>query len=310
MKPNILFADKESEWAEWQPCLTRAFADLGLAAHLHRDRSTPDAVDYIIYSPGSGMSDFTPFTNLKAVFSTWAGVEKIAPNQTLNVPLTRMVDPGLVEGMVEYCLGHILRYHLNIDAHLNATTWQPDLMPPLARSRKVGVLGLGQLGLAVADAARSLNFEVHGWSRRAKDHSGLNCHSGDDGLRAILGLAEILVVLLPLTPQTENTLDKDALALMPPGARIINPGRGPLIDDDALLAALDTGQIGHATLDVFREEPLPDAHPYWVHPDVTVTPHIAADTRAETAAHVIAENLRRALVGQPLLHLVDRSAGY
>lgn len=310
MIPNILYADTDREWADWQPCLTRAFADLGLEAHLHRDQSAPEVVDYIIYSPGSGLSDFTPFSNLKAVFSTWAGVEKIAPNQTLNVPLTRMVDPGLVEGMLEYCLGHILRYHLDIDANIKATSWQHDLMPPLARSRKLGVLGLGQLGLAVADAARSLKFEVHGWSRRAKDHPGLHCHSGEDGLRAVLGLSEILVLLLPLTPQTENTLDADALALMPKGARIINPGRGPLIDDTALLSALDSGQIGHATLDVFREEPLPGTHPFWAHPSVTVTPHIAADTRAETAAHVIAENLRRALSGEPLLHLVDRRAGY
>jgi glyoxylate/hydroxypyruvate reductase A len=118
------------------------------------------------------------------------------------------------------------------------------------------------------------------------------------------------VTLLPLTPETENLLDAARLALPARGAALINPGRGPLIDDDALLAALDTGRIGHATLDVFRTEPLPRDHPYWAHPRVTVTPHVASATRPATAAQVIVENIRRAEAGEPLLHLVDRARGY
>jgi glyoxylate/hydroxypyruvate reductase A len=140
--------------------------------------------------------------------------------------------------------------------------------------------------------------------------AGVECLSGEEGLNMALGRAEILILLLPLTSATRDLLNADRLALMPEGAFIINPGRGPLIDDEALLAALDSGRIEHATLDVFRVEPLPAEHAFWAHPKVTVTPHIASDTRAETAARVIAENIRRGEAGETFLHLVDRSAGY
>ena len=165
---------------------------------------------------------------------------------------------------------------------------------------------MGALGSACADALRALNFPVTGWSRTEKTGQ---LH-GEHGLRMALSTAQILITLLPKTPETENLLNADRLALLPRGAVILNPGRGPLIDDDALLAALDRGQIGHATLDVFRVEPLPQDHPYWTHPNVTVTPHIAADTRAITSSKVIAENIRRGEAGEPLLHLVDRRLGY
>jgi glyoxylate/hydroxypyruvate reductase len=140
--------------------------------------------------------------------------------------------------------------------------------------------------------------------------AGLTCHHGAEGLERVLSAAQVVVTLLPATPETENLLDARHLALLPRGAALINPGRGSVIDDGALLDALDSGQVGQATLDVFRTEPLPPEHPYWAHPRVCVTPHIAADTRPETAAQVIAQNIRRALEGAPLLHLVDRAAGY
>ena len=159
-------------------------------------------------------------------------------------------------------------------------------------------------------ALAALKFDVSGWSRRPKKINAITCYSGDDGLREVIASSDILVLLLPLTTATENLLNADSLALMPKKASILNPGRGQLIDDDALLAALDTGQIGSATLDVFRVEPLPAEHPFWAHPRVTVTPHIASETRAETAATVIAENIRRGEAGEPFLHLVDRNAGY
>lgn len=126
----------------------------------------------------------------------------------------------------------------------------------------------------------------------------------------MLRQSQILILLLPSTAATENTLNAETLAMLPKGAFIINPGRGPLIDDNALLAALDSGQIGHATLDVFRVEPLPQDHPFWAHPKVTVTPHIASETRAPSASRAIVENIRRGEAGEPFLYLVDRSAGY
>ena len=137
-----------------------------------------------------------------------------------------------------------------------------------------------------------------------------SCLHGEAGLEAALRGAAIVVPLLPKTPETENLLDARRLSWLPKGAVILNPGRGPLIDDAALLAALDAGQVGHATLDVFRVEPLPKAHPYWTHPRVTVTPHIAADTRASGASQVLVENIRRGEAGVPFLHRVDRGLGY
>jgi glyoxylate/hydroxypyruvate reductase A len=172
------------------------------------------------------------------------------------------------------------------------------------------MLGLGALGTACAQMLAHLGFPVTGWSRRAKDIPGITCLSGEDGLQAALQAADILVLLLPLTDETENLLDARTLALLPEGSMIVNPGRGPLIDDEALIAALDRGQVAHATLDVFREEPLPPEHPFWAHPGVTVTPHIASETRPETAAQVVAENIRRGEAGAPFLHLVDRAHGY
>ena len=268
-------------------------------------------VDYLIYAPNGPISDFAPFTRAKAVLGLWAGVEKIVGNPTLKIPLTRMVDYGLTEGMVEWVTGHTLRHHLGMDRHILGQDgeWR-GFVPPLARDRTVAVLGLGALGSACASALAALNFNVLGWSRREKTIENITCYHGNDGLDQVLAQAEIVILLLPLTTGTENLLNAQRLSITPKGAMIINPGRGPLIDDEALIAALDSGQISHATLDVFRSEPLPKNHPYWTHPQVTVTPHIASETRPDSSARVIAENIRRSEAGLPLLHIVDRNAGY
>ncbi|WP_037316984.1 2-hydroxyacid dehydrogenase [Ruegeria halocynthiae] len=310
MPVNVLFSARPALWPVYEPLLTKGLTEAGLDFHLATDID-PDQVDYVVYAPSGGLLDFTPYTRLKAVLSLWAGVEKIAGNETLTVPLARMVDHGLTQGMTEWVVGHVLRYHLGMDQHITVQdgVWTPDV-PPLAPERQVCILGLGALGQVAARALAALNFDVTGWSRTAKDIPGITCLHGDDGLHATLAQAEILVLLLPDTPATEHILNPDTLALLPKGACIINPGRGPLIDDDALLAALNTGQVGHATLDVFRVEPLPVDHPYWAHPNVTVTPHIASETRPVTAAQVICDNIRRSEAGEPFLHLVDRSLGY
>ncbi|MDD9742040.1 MAG: glyoxylate/hydroxypyruvate reductase A [Marinovum algicola] len=307
---NILFAAGPDRWDDWAPPLRAALDQAGLGYALAQDMA-PEVVDYIVYAPDSALQDFTPFTRCKAVLNTWAGVEAVVGNQTLTQPLARMVGGGLTEGMVEYVLGHSLRHHLGMDAHIvnpdHDWHWAP---PPLASERRVTVLGLGALGAEVAQKLAGVGFAVTGWSRRPKEIGGVRTLNGDDGLAEALRGAEILVLLLPDTPATENILDAEALALLARGAFVINPGRGPLIDDQALLAALDSGQIGHATLDVFREEPLPKNHPFWAHPGVTVTPHVASETRAASGAGVIAENILRGEAGQPFLHLVDRTAGY
>jgi glyoxylate/hydroxypyruvate reductase len=311
MRPLVLFAGGEARWPDWEGPLGEALARAGIEADITTEAPAAK-VDFILYAPGDDTpDDFTRFSRCRAVFSLWAGVERIVTNRTLTQPLCRMVDPGLTRGMIEYVAGHVLRLHLGLDGVLAAQDgrWNP-VAPPLASERPVAMLGLGALGEACARALAGLGFEVLGWSRRPKSLPGIACHYGRDGLRHALGRAQIAVTLLPATAGTENILDAETLAWLPRGACIINPGRGSLIDDAALLAALDSGQLGQATLDVFRTEPLPADHPYWRHPKVTVTPHIAAETRPSTAAHVIAENIRRSLAGEPLLHVVDRASGY
>ncbi len=310
MTVNILFAAKAESWDAYQAPLTKALAEKDVTANLSRDIA-PDQVDYIVYAPNSTVQDFTPYTRCKAVLNLWAGVENVVGNTTLTQPLARMVDHGLTQGMVEWVTGHTLRHHLGMDRHIHGLKgeWIKEI-PPLAEDRHVTILGLGALGSACASAIAGLGFDVTGWSRSPRAVEGVRCLHGTDGLEQALTGAEIVVLLLPLTTATEDLMNADRLALVAQGGVILNPGRGALIDDAALLAALDSGQIGHATLDVFRVEPLPADHPYWAHPSVTVTPHIASETRASSASRVIAENVRRGEAGEPFLHLVDRSLGY
>ncbi|HGG05848.1 MAG TPA: glyoxylate/hydroxypyruvate reductase A [Aliiroseovarius sp.] len=310
MSVNVLFSARPALWQDYEGPLQTALRKAGVDARIARDFA-PEQVDYIVFAPNGPVRDFRPFTRCKAVLGLWAGVENIVGNETLTQPLARMVDPGLKEGMRDWVAGHVLRHHLGMDADIcrQDAHWV-EHTPPLARDRPIGFLGLGELGSYCAQALTGLGFPVVGWSRSPKQVDGVSTFSGPDGIGQVLRRAEILVLLLPLTGDTENILNADTLRQMPQGAVVINPGRGALIDDDALLDALNSGRIGYATLDVFRKEPLPQDHPFWAHPRVTVTPHIASATRPDTASEVIAENIRRGEAGAPFLHLVDRDAGY
>lgn len=307
---NVLFSAKPAAWAEYETPLNAAFADAGLSVKLSQDHA-PSDVDYIVFAPNGPVTDFSGYVKTKAVLSLWAGVETVVDNATLTQPLCRLVDTSLTAGMAEWVTGHTLRHHLGMDAHIRNQDgiWREDF-PPLAANRPVTILGIGALGAACGQALQQLGFPVTGWSRSAKDLPDIRCLHSQDGLRAALTDAQIVILLLPQTPDTNDILNADTLSLLARGAFIINPGRGPLIDDDALCAALDSGQVAHATLDVFRTEPLPADHPYWAHPGVTVTPHIASTTRPETAAEIICDNIIRSEAGQPLLHVVDRNRRY
>lgn len=311
MTVQIYFAAGARRWPDYAAVLPAALAEAGIDAQLRRDAPDPAAVDYIVFAPDGDITDFRPFARTRAVLNLWAGVERVVGNPTLTQPLCRMVDPGLTQGMVEWVVGQVLRHHLGLDRFVQATAPHWDqIAPPLAPERPVGILGLGALGAAAATALVRLGFDVRGWSRSPRQIEGVRGLHGQDGLAEVLARSQILITLLPLTAETENVIDAAALARMPAGAVLINPGRGALIDDAALLDALDAGRLAHATLDVFRTEPLPADHPFWTHPKVTVTPHVAAETRPATAARMLAENIRRDLDGLPLLHRVDRTQGY
>ena len=310
MTIKILFSANEENWKRYKAPLQDALDDKSLDYELGTT-ITPSEVDYIVYAPSSSLQDFSPYAKLKAVLNLWAGVEGVTNNKTLNVPLARMVDSGLTDGMVEWVTGHTLRHHLGIDKHIHGQDgiWR-SYVPPLAKDRVITILGLGTLGTACGIALKRLGFNVRGWSRREKRVDGIQCFYGDEQIDSSLMDADIVVLLLPDTPLTQNILNQHTLNLLKRGAFVLNPGRGPLIDDDALLAALDSGQIEHATLDVFRIEPLPQNHQYWSNNKVTVIPHKASETRPKTASQDIAMNIERAENGHELLYLVEGENGY
>jgi len=263
---RVLLSGPEVD-AKYASLLSAALTERGLAANLSTTHA-PETVDYIVLDPGGSLRDFRPFTRARAVLSLWAGVEVFARNDTLTQPLARMVDPAMTRGMTEYVVAHVMRHHVGMDRHIRGLKgeWRQDL-PKLAPERRVTILGMGELGQAAARALAGLGFPVTGWGRTAKDIAGLarNLH-GEAALDAALDGAEILVILLPRTPETENLIDAARLSRLAPGACLINAARGPILVDGDLLAALDSGHLGHATLDVFRVEPLPKDHPFWHHP--------------------------------------------
>ncbi len=277
------------------------------------DPGDPDAIEFaLVWQPPRGA--LRGFPNLKAIFSIGAGIDHLSSDPELpeGVPIVRMVEPGLTAGMVEFVVMSALYHHrfmLDYALQQRSKTWREIEQIPTTR-RRVGILGLGVLGGACADKLLDFGFPVAGWSRRPKDLPGVESFHGADGLTPFLKRSDILVCLLPLTPETEGILNAETLAALPRGAALISVGRGKHTFEADLLAALDSGQLGGATLDVFRDEPLPPDSPFWTHPRVVVTPHIASMTIAETAAEAVAANIRRIQAGQAPEHIVNLKRGY
>ncbi len=272
-----------------------------------------EEIDYALawhHAPGSLMA----YPRLKAIFSLGAGVEKLLRDRELppGVPIIRMVDPALTAGMTEYVLLHVLRYHRRqpeLEALQRRAEWV-ELENPPAWERRIGILGLGVLGSDAAAKLVGLGFQVAGWSRRPKEIVGVASFSGEAGLGPLLARSEILVCLLPLTGATQGILNARTLAQLPRGACLINAARGGHVVEGDLLAALDAGQIAHATLDVVSEEPLPAFHPFWRHPRVTLTPHVASLTWPPTAARHILTNIQACESGRPMSPVVDLEREY
>lgn len=261
----------------------------------------------------------TGLPNLAAIFSLGAGVDFLFADDKLpEVPIARVVDPDLTTRMSEYVVLHCLMYLRQQHRYMRqqqAKLWEDDRNQPAARSVRVGIMGLGELGLDAAAKLKLIGFDVAGWSRSPKSAEGLQTFSGEDGLKAFLARTDILVSLVPLTPQTRGILNAELFAGLARDGRLggpflINPGRGGLQVADDIVAALDAGTLKGATLDVFETEPLPVESPLWSHPGVTITPHNAAMSEPEVIASLVAAQIRRLEAGEPLLHAVDPARGY
>lgn len=307
----LLFCSTWSTPEAWRQAL-RAL-DPGIDFRVWPESGPAEEIDYVLawhHAPGS----LRKFPRLKAIFSLGAGVEKLLRDRELprGVPIVRMVDPTLTACMSEYVLLHVLRYHRRmpeLEAQQRRCEWV-ELDAPPARERRVGILGLGVLGSDAAVRLAGIGFQTAGWSRTPKAIPQVASFSGEAGLAGLLALSEILVCLLPLTRATQGILNARTLALLPRGACLVNAARGGHVVEQDLLAALDSGHIAHATLDVVSEEPLPPFHPFWRHPRVTLTPHNASLTWPPTAAKHILENIRRAEAGEPMSPIVDPAQEY
>jgi glyoxylate/hydroxypyruvate reductase A len=271
----------------------------------------PPADWAVVWAPPQAFIDEQ--TALKALFNTGAGVDALLK---LRLPpglrVVRLDDAGMSVQMAEYVCHAVIRHFREFDGY-EADTREGRWSYRKPRSRAdwpVGVMGLGVLGTRVAQALRVFDFPVHGWSRSPREVPGVVCHAGEAALDGFLASCRVLVNLLPLTPQTENILNRQTLGRLLPGGYLINVARGAHLVDDDLLALLDSGHLAGATLDVFRTEPLPAAHPFWTHPRLTVTPHTSARTLRDESIAQIAGKIAALQRGEPVAGVVDPVRGY
>ena len=307
----ILFRSGPAATARWRPLL-------GALMPEHEIRYWPEigdraAIDYaLVWQPEPGLLASLP--NLKLIVGLGAGVDHVLGDPLLpkGVPIVRLVDPYMTDAMSEYVVLSVLRLHrqdLDYLAQQRARIWV-EREQKNAAERPVGILGFGTLGQDAAKKLEALGFDVAGWSRGTKAIPGFACYSGPTGLDAMLARSEILVCLLPLTAETTGILGAAAFARLPRGAGLVNAGRGGHLVEGDLIPALDSGQLSGAVLDVVGAEPLPADHPFWHHPRIIVTPHIAAETHPPTAAVIIREAIRAHEAGLPVENRVDPTRGY
>src|SRR6516164_3429456 len=297
----LLFRSSVDSEARWKPQLNRLMPKLEV--RIWPEVGDPADIDYaLVWRPEPGLLASLP--NLKLILSLGAGVDHILgdPQLPRDVPIVRLVDPYMTDAMSEYVVLQVLRLHrqdLDYRAQQEAGIWR-ELAQKNAAERRIGILGAGALGQDAGRKLRGLGFDIALWSRSAKIVDGLASGAGAAGLPALLRRSEILVCLLPLTAETEGILNMSTFALLPKGAALINAARGGHLIEEDLLAALASGQLSAAVLDVFREEPLRAGHPFWRHPRIVMTPHVAAATHPPTAAPIILDNIRRFEEGRPL----------
>ena len=307
----LLFYSQFDDPADWKTHLCEALP--GLDFRIWPEVGDPADIEAaLVWKPPAG--ELRKFPNLRLIVNIGAGVDSIVKDESLpaGVPITRIVDPEMGRMMSQFVLAAVLRHYREFVSFARAQRerrWHY-IHPREAAACSVGVMGLGSLGGAAATELARQGFRVRGWSRTARHLEGVETYAGESGLAGFLRETEILVVMLPLTPQTEGLIDARVLGQLPRGAKFVNVGRGRVVDEDALIAALGSGQVSEATLDVMRVEPLPAESPLWDMDQVLITPHLASVGIPRTAARQVAENIRRARAGEPLLNVVDPKRGY
>lgn len=301
-------ADALESWlAQWREAMP------GESFVTDRSACDPEAIDIaIVANPPAGTLQGLP--RLQLIQSMWAGVDKLLADPTIptTVPLARMVDPAMNQAMAETALWAVLSLHRGFFAYAarqRAGAWRTHGQRR-ADEVHVVVLGLGQMGRTTALRLAGNGYSVSGWSTRELGLPGVVTHSGDASLTGLLAAADIVVNLLPLTPATVGLFDARSFVRMRQNASLVNLARGAHVVEADLLAALDSGHLRHAVLDVFHTEPLPSGHAFWSHPKVTLLPHAAAQTDLRSATQIAAANLRAWREGGPVASLVDRSRGY
>ena len=312
MRPALYIKDSASLaalWAEAAQKVLPAYDILTDLEGLDLDRLEVA----LVWKPKPGF--LASLKNLRLVVSVGAGVDHIVmsdPDFPRHIPLVRMVDPGLTQGMCDYvawaCLS-ILRRSRFLGEEQAAGRWKTAPLE-ISETKTVAVLGLGRIGLPVAQTLQGLGFKVVGWSRSPKAIEGLESYAGSEGLTTAVAQADMVVNLLPSTSETQDLMNAEFFVGMRPGAALINAGRGATVQEDDLLAALNSGQVGEAYLDVFKVEPLPADHPFWRHPQAMLTPHNAAITHPSSGIRALTRALEELEAGQPLSNLVDWDQGY
>lgn len=307
----FVFASEWDDDSGWRQAME---AELGpLDWRRLNDAGRPEDVEVALaWDPPAGYLASLP--RLRLVVSLGMGVDHLFRHGDLpeKVPVVRINDASLIDQMSEYALLatlRVLRMADDYDALQRQAQWRR-LKLAEARDLRVGVMGLGAIGARVALDHARMGFPVRGWARSGKRLEGVECFAGRAALPAFLAGCDVLVCLLPLTPDTRGIVDAACLAALPDGAHLVNVARGGHVVDADLLAALDSGRLGGATLDVFNQEPLPPDHAFWSHPRVRVTPHIAGQSNPRTAAPGVADNVRRLRRGDPLHDLIDPAIGY
>jgi glyoxylate/hydroxypyruvate reductase len=285
----------------------------GLDVRTYPDTAAADEVEFAL-AWNHPMGAFKDFPNLKCIASTGAGVDHILrdPELPKGVQITRIVDEDLTQDMGMFVTALVLNHVRGLHGYKEAQrqhTWKQHRYQRTA-GVVIGVMGMGVLGTHTAQQLNKLGFKVHGWSRSPKLMEGIGTFAGKEELNAFLETANILICLLPLTKQTTGILNKDLFSKLPKGAHVINVARGEHLVDEDLIEMLDKGHLSGASLDVFREEPLPEHHPFWEHPLIHVTPHIASITNPASAVSQILENYDRMRHGEPLINVVSKTKGY